>query len=148
MFSCEFCVISKNTFFHRTPPVAASVLSMNDGELSNYQYSFLCSPPLIHEKHLVTDSQWSKETVNLQFVKQSSPTKKMMVEFRLFPSYWENVKQRQIFSRYGILKLGLSKVDGLSKISHHQLKFTYNLCVMPGKWSIPIYKENDKSCIY
>ena len=24
MFSCEFCEISKNTFFYRTPPVAAS----------------------------------------------------------------------------------------------------------------------------
>ena len=26
VFSCEFCEISKNTFFHRTPLVAASVL--------------------------------------------------------------------------------------------------------------------------
>ena len=26
VFSCEFCQISKNTFFHRTPPVAASEL--------------------------------------------------------------------------------------------------------------------------
>ena len=26
MFSCEFYEISKNTFFYRTPPVAASVL--------------------------------------------------------------------------------------------------------------------------
>ena len=25
MFSCEFCEISKNTVFYRTPPVAASV---------------------------------------------------------------------------------------------------------------------------
>ena len=25
VFSCEFCEISKNTFFHRTPLVAASV---------------------------------------------------------------------------------------------------------------------------
>ena len=24
VFSCEFCDISKNTFFHRTPPVAVS----------------------------------------------------------------------------------------------------------------------------
>ena len=24
VFSCEFCEISKNTFIHRTPPVAAS----------------------------------------------------------------------------------------------------------------------------
>ena len=23
VFSCEFCEISKNTFFHRTPPVVA-----------------------------------------------------------------------------------------------------------------------------
>ena len=27
MFSCEFCEISKNTFFHRTPLVAASLKS-------------------------------------------------------------------------------------------------------------------------
>ena len=27
MFSCEFCEISKNTCFYRTPPVAASELS-------------------------------------------------------------------------------------------------------------------------
>ena len=26
VFSCEFCEISKNTFFHRTTPVAASEL--------------------------------------------------------------------------------------------------------------------------
>ena len=26
VFSCEFCKISKNTFFHRTPLVAASEL--------------------------------------------------------------------------------------------------------------------------
>ena len=26
VFSCEFCEISKNTFFYRTPPVAASIL--------------------------------------------------------------------------------------------------------------------------
>ena len=28
-FSCEFCEISKNTFFDRTSPVAASVLRRN-----------------------------------------------------------------------------------------------------------------------
>ena len=27
MFSCEVCKILKNTFFHRTPPVAASVIN-------------------------------------------------------------------------------------------------------------------------
>ena len=26
VFSCEFCEVSKNTFFHRTPPVAACVI--------------------------------------------------------------------------------------------------------------------------
>ena len=26
VFSCEFCKISKNNFFYRTPPVAASIL--------------------------------------------------------------------------------------------------------------------------
>ena len=29
MLSCEFCEISKNTFFYRTPPVAASVYTKN-----------------------------------------------------------------------------------------------------------------------
>ena len=29
VFSCEFCEISKNTFFYRTPPVAASVVRRN-----------------------------------------------------------------------------------------------------------------------
>ena len=33
MFSSEFCEISKNTFFHATPPVAASV----DSDRSLYQ---------------------------------------------------------------------------------------------------------------
>ena len=28
VFSCEFCEISKDTFFHRKPPVAASELSL------------------------------------------------------------------------------------------------------------------------
>ena len=28
MFSCEFCEISKKTFFYRTPPVAVSAVSM------------------------------------------------------------------------------------------------------------------------
>ena len=28
MFSCEFCEIFKNTFFHRTPPLAASFLHL------------------------------------------------------------------------------------------------------------------------
>ena len=30
MFSCEFCEISKNTFFHRTPLVAASAFQTFD----------------------------------------------------------------------------------------------------------------------
>ena len=32
VFSCEFCEISKNTFFHRTPLVAASVTARNSAE--------------------------------------------------------------------------------------------------------------------
>ena len=35
MFSCEFCVISKNTFSYRTPPVAAS-------ECNLVNFLFLC----------------------------------------------------------------------------------------------------------
>ena len=37
VFSCEFCEISKNTFFYRTPPVAASV----DTNLRKFQYKIL-----------------------------------------------------------------------------------------------------------
>ena len=29
VFSCEFCQISKNTYFYRTPPVAASKIKSN-----------------------------------------------------------------------------------------------------------------------
>ena len=30
VFSCEFCLISKNTFSYRTPPVAASAITTNN----------------------------------------------------------------------------------------------------------------------
>ena len=30
MFSCEFCKISKNAFSYGSPPVAASVIALND----------------------------------------------------------------------------------------------------------------------
>ena len=33
VFSCEFCEISKNTFFHRTPLVDASLLQINSKKL-------------------------------------------------------------------------------------------------------------------
>ena len=33
LFSCEFCEISKNTFFYRTPPVAASVKTVPEKHL-------------------------------------------------------------------------------------------------------------------
>ena len=35
MFFCEFCEISTNTFFYRTPPVAASVLPGNRKQLAS-----------------------------------------------------------------------------------------------------------------
>ena len=39
MFSCEFCKISKNTFFYRTPPVAASdFVNSKPNELSYRDY--------------------------------------------------------------------------------------------------------------
>ena len=37
MFSCEFCEISKNTFFYRTPPVAASKIRTKE-----LCFGFLC----------------------------------------------------------------------------------------------------------
>ena len=43
VFSCEFCKISKNTFFYRTPQVAASIIivfkKMRDS-LTNFTFSF------------------------------------------------------------------------------------------------------------
>ena len=35
MFSCEFCEIFQNTFFHRTPPVAASEMNWVIMDLTN-----------------------------------------------------------------------------------------------------------------
>ena len=37
VFSCKFCEISKNTFFHRTPLVAASVLPKYFKNLKDYK---------------------------------------------------------------------------------------------------------------
>ena len=34
VFSCKFCEISKSTFFHRTPPMAASDVSNNKSSTS------------------------------------------------------------------------------------------------------------------
>ena len=39
-FSCEFCKICKNTFFHRTCPVAASIINVHS-HLSNTIYTML-----------------------------------------------------------------------------------------------------------
>ena len=63
VFSCEFCEIFKNTFFYRTPPVAASVIwfcstvilnyfnpLMSDGNKSSY----------IVKKHAVKSSRFVK----------------------------------------------------------------------------------------
>ena len=43
VFSCEFCEISKNTFFYRSPLVAASVLShhFHPPELTRHVMYFL-----------------------------------------------------------------------------------------------------------
>ena len=43
VFSCEFCEISKNTYFYRTPPVAASVLFQNWGSESNISCKLDCT---------------------------------------------------------------------------------------------------------
>ena len=41
VFSCEFCKISKNTFFHRTPLVAASVLCKEYPEMKSSERKHL-----------------------------------------------------------------------------------------------------------
>ena len=40
VFSCEFCEISNNTYFYRTPPVAASGAVLNDRGLSLSNHFF------------------------------------------------------------------------------------------------------------
>ena len=40
VFPCEFCEISKNTFFYRTPPVADSVLSIIKNKKKLYILNF------------------------------------------------------------------------------------------------------------
>ena len=42
MFSCEFCEMFKNTFFYRTPLVAASVVDLIY-QLLKHPYSYLVS---------------------------------------------------------------------------------------------------------
>ena len=44
VFSCEFCEISKNIFFYRTPLVAAFVLIKWRQFINNYQKSTLRGP--------------------------------------------------------------------------------------------------------
>ena len=53
MFSCEFCEISKNTFSHRTPPVAAS-------ECNLVNFLFLCLSYILLYR-------FSPSTCNLNF---------------------------------------------------------------------------------
>ena len=38
VFSCEFCKISKNTYFYRTPPVAASMFLYDITLYPNMEY--------------------------------------------------------------------------------------------------------------
>ena len=38
VFSCEFCKISKNTYFYRTPPVAASIFLCDITLYPNMEY--------------------------------------------------------------------------------------------------------------
>ena len=40
VFSCEFCKISKNTFFYQTPPVAASPLDIGKNSLFSQLHFF------------------------------------------------------------------------------------------------------------
>ena len=49
MFSCEYCKISKNSLFYRTPPVAASELKSNisNVNLKSKNKLFLC----FHNSH-------------------------------------------------------------------------------------------------
>ena len=47
MFPCEFCEISKNTFFHRTLPVAAYVNPLTIQKLTLFFGFFLKSFPIL-----------------------------------------------------------------------------------------------------
>ena len=60
MFSCEFCEISKITFFQRTPLMAASVCLLEKNELTNSLIWMFCSKKstkrinAVHERSLQT----------------------------------------------------------------------------------------------
>ena len=62
MFSCEFCKISKNTFSHRTPPVAACV-NYNSGYsslINDYFTYFLCREKDFHHSWIIQYSIFNK----------------------------------------------------------------------------------------
>ena len=51
VFSCEFCEIFKNTFFHKAPPVAASILCPSSVVicLDGYFKSTVANKPFLYE---------------------------------------------------------------------------------------------------
>ena len=51
MFSCEFCKISKNTFFYRTPPVATSLIT---------DFLIICLLSLMRVSMEVSVEKWKK----------------------------------------------------------------------------------------
>ena len=65
MFSCEFCKISKNTFIHRTPPVAASrnlMLFVKNIIPSDFRWNALLY--FLYEFNLTKHLEWIRKRVS------------------------------------------------------------------------------------
>ena len=59
MFSCKFCEISKNTYFYRTPPVAASHKACNFIKKETLAQVFSCEFCEISKNTFLTEhSRW------------------------------------------------------------------------------------------
>ena len=67
MFSCEFCEISKNTFFHKTPLVATSeALQLTEQHVVTQNYK---SFEILKLLALLSNTLKNKKKVDMQHVK-------------------------------------------------------------------------------
>ena len=64
MFSCEFCEISKNAFFYRTPPVATSDLSTTETIVARKKY-------LLEKKVISCDQAETKQNFTYTYERAS-----------------------------------------------------------------------------
>ena len=65
VFSCEFCEISKNTFYYRTPLVAAFVFSCEIGEI--FRNTFFYRTPLVADSDIKKVFNFQRFLLSLAF---------------------------------------------------------------------------------